>query len=597
MRRSSASIACCMAALCLAAALPAQLRLSVPRPTLASTPSDPMPVWEAYGRGLATLRMDPEAFGQSILYPTSFSSGAVYVQLDNDAPGRLILGPDDFVHFSDPGAQDGFLFPAPRSGRTHGFWTSWSNRFHPDFLAMWLGWIEEDSLLFGAGDLYGPVDLANLDEMLRSPAHPTAEELLRVQLLTTWLSLEAGFLPAHAEIHPSAATDLLGDGPRALHVDPVSRPGITIDRGGVLGDLELAVESGALTAPQIEGLKNLLDAINNGDRAALGRGAVIEPRQVWENFIAQLHERSLTARRSGDPATRQPPGLASIWTCTEGLGLSQSVATKELGLGGEILPEPMRNLARPLRFGLASSIAIGATPRSGLDVVRIDLGGETHVREVSYDPSEEAEDQFRRFIAEITRGTGLQAHIQQVSLLTVDALYAVVSAPIPWRLANVEVAGPFPWFRPAPLAPGDHAWATYGLQLQYRIWLHLDANPAVVVGRTPLVGSSPAQIAVRATNLGRRPTTAVRIVEQLPPGVEVDTFQPPPSSRSGSAATGWTLVWDLPPLDGSEAGGVHASHEVRYRLTKVAFGPLRLPPARARWNGQESLSTPSIVEP
>jgi len=581
----------------------AALSLQAPRPLPPPAPyPDPMSPWEAVARGAATIVEDPPSFGQPLLYPVKSASNAVFIHLDNATDVRLILEREDFIHLGHPDAQDGILFPPPRQARTHGFWKSWDNHAAPEFMERWLRWVNEDSILFGPGEMYGEVDLDNVVEMMTTPPRPSATDHLRVQLLATWLSIQAELLPLNAWIEPSGVqgvAGLLGDGPIALHVDPVDNGVYSIQRGGVIGTIETLVDGGVMVHQEVEALKDLLDAINNGNTHVLTQGSVIQPRQIWETIIAQNQDRSLYGRMEGDPDYRQPPGLASVWPCTEGLGLSQIVATAQFGLGGEIMPDPIKEIARPLRFGLVTSARVGGDPWEGTDVVTLMVGGKTFTKTVQYDLSQTADEQLRAFLAELGRGTGLEVHTQTYHPpgSPYSFLYAVVRSRWHWKLENVETAGRYPWFRSRVPDVSPDAYATYGIQLQNLIWLHLEVNPAVVVGKTPLYGTLPQSVQVRVTNLGRQPSGSILVRDTVPRGLVASNFSIPPENVAGGPGGAQVLTWHLPPLDGSEALGIHPEHTITYEMDGTVTRRTLVPGATALWNGQTSYSAPAILAP
>jgi len=561
--------------------------------------TEPLSIWEAVDRGCATFRQDPPSFGQPILYPASVGS-ALFIQLASQAAGPIVVEGDEFVFLTDEGAQDAFLHVMPRDTRTAGYWSNWENHFTEEFMARFVQWVNEDSILFGPGELYGEVTTDNAHDLLKVRGGSTALEKLRRQLLATWLDIEASYVPINARIEPAAisgAEALLGTAPRALHVDPVSKPPTENLRGGVIGTIEELVDGGGLTKSEILVLKDVLDAINNDRSDVVVDGLVIEPEQTYETLIAQRHVASTYARISEMPDLRQPPGLAAVWLCTEGLSLSQGVAPADFGPGGEIIPDALRDLVDDLRFGVVGFTDVAMPPRMGTDRVRLTVGRRVYDFTVEYDGSEAAEDQFLRFVDTITRGTGIEVITRRLDRFGFTWRYAILRSTKHWKLENIESAGPAPWLNSGMAWVSPDVYAAYGEPAQYLVWFHLEDHPAVLIGKTPLYGSPPHTVRIRVTNIGLPHSGPITVTDTVPAGLEADSFSVEPDSMVSLPTGEQTLTWELPPLDGSMVGGIHPSQIIEYSLDGSVAERTVVPGAIAEWDGQMSRSADVVLVP
>lgn len=595
--------------------------------------TSPISVWEADARDCARVLQGP-AWWEPVLYWVFRSGGinSLYLHFTSSADVPILFDEDDYAWFTRTDAQDGFFYPQPRKTLTPGYWKNWENHFVEDFMALFVFGVNENSLLFGEEGCFGKVDLDNVSDLLSTKGKTTPLEKLRVQLLATWLTIEASFLPLTTQIEPASvpgASAFFGNDPRALHVDPV---GAIIARGGVVGTIEDLVASEELSDADIEVLKNVLDAINNGDPSVVKGGTVVEPGLMWEAHLAQTQYLSHYTRlrrfvypSSLSPRYRQPPGLAASWACTEGLSLHQGVALRrDFTLGGEIMPDPIVDLVSPLRFGMSAYLVLEPTdigipdePRSGIDQVLITIGDRVHDISVEYDPDDDPETQFHQFLNAVTRGTGLEAFTLKfvANYATYfgtprfsTRVHAVLTADTHWKLENIQIANqgsldPRAWFvvpdpdRTLPVFP-DEALASYGKAVQSLVTLHLEVNPVVVIGKTPLYGTLPQTVSIRATNIGRVDSSAITITDTVPPGLAASNFSVPPTSITGSIPTGQTITWDLPFLEGSKRFGVrYGTVTLLYDLSGTVTGRVEAPGATVDWNGETSRSTEIILVP
>jgi hypothetical protein len=226
-------------------------------------------------------------------------------------------------------------------------------------------------------------------------------------------------------------------------------------------------------------------------------------------------------------------------------------------------------------------------------VVVLSVGGKEYTRTVEYDPADSAMDQFRQFIEEITHATGIEAHVQEVTYESTGytRLIAVLRADRHWKLENVEWAGSYPFLYDYWSPVENTMIATYGLPLQYLVWLHLDSRPAVVVGRTPLYGTTPQGNLLRVLNIGRMESGFVRVEEPVPAGLAASAFSPPPEGE------GRTLHWILDPIPGSELDGIHYGHDVYYNLDGPVTARIVVPGATLSHDGVVNRSAETILDP